>query len=214
MKTNKIIGLLALTISATFSQAETWDNTARLIEQLKEGGLVVYIRHAQTEKDYADQITADPNNCSTQRVLSEAGWNDAIRIGKAFEFYGIPANNVKTSEYCRAWKTASLAFGEYDKKPRLNFLPFEDYTQDQVNVMKRRVTPMLSKYVKKGKNRVIVAHDDPFEAATGIYPEPQGSAYIVKPKGKGKFEVLGCISPEGWSKTPTGPSQPCSFPAK
>ena len=38
--------------------------------------------------------------------------------------------------------------------------------------MKKRVVPFLSTQPEKGKNTVIVAHDDPFEAATGIYPDP------------------------------------------
>ena len=41
-------------------------------------------------------------------------------------------------------------------------------------------------------------HDDPFEASTGIYPEPQGVCYVVKPLGEKKFEILGSITPEQW----------------
>ncbi|MCL2924237.1 MAG: hypothetical protein MGF17_06310, partial [Trichodesmium sp. MAG_R04] len=44
-----------------------------LLNALKQGGYVIYFRHAQTEKDYADQVTAVMGNCSTQRVLSEVG---------------------------------------------------------------------------------------------------------------------------------------------
>ena len=42
-----------------------------LIKMMQEGGFVIYIRHASTEKDYADQVKADVNDGSTQRVLSE-----------------------------------------------------------------------------------------------------------------------------------------------
>ena len=45
---------------------------------------------------------------------------------------------------------------------------------------------------------MIVGHDDPFEAATGIYPEPQGVAYVLRPDGAGGFEVLGHIDPDAW----------------
>jgi hypothetical protein len=64
--------------------------------------------------------------------------------------------------------------------------------------MKKRVLPYLSqKHGKKG-NLVIVAHDDPFEAATGIYPEPMGICYVIQPLGLGKFKILGYITPENW----------------
>lgn len=39
---------------------------AELLSELQNGGYVVYFRHAQTEKDYADQVTANVKNCSTQ----------------------------------------------------------------------------------------------------------------------------------------------------
>lgn len=179
--------------------AEGQHTTSELIEMLKEGGLVVYIRHASTESDYADQVTADPNDGSTQRVLSQKGWNEAILIGNAFRFYNIPVGKVVTSQYFRAWQTAYLAFGKYKKKARLNFLPYEDYTPKQVKKMQRRTMPFVSRQVRPGVNRVIVAHDDPFEAVSGIYPEPQGVAYVLKPKSGAGFEVLGHIPPDGWS---------------
>jgi hypothetical protein len=47
-------------------------------------------------------------------------------------------------------------------------------------------------------NTVIVGHDDPFEAATGIYPEPMGVAQIIRPQPDGSFSVLGEIPPAAW----------------
>ena len=66
--------------------------------------------------------------------------------------------------------------------------------------MKARLTPMLADVPKQGKNTAIVGHDDLFEAATGIYPDPQGMAYIIKPDGKGGFELIANILPEEWGK--------------
>ena len=58
--------------------------------------------------------------------------------------------------------------------------------------------PFLSKKHDLGGNLVIVAHDDPFEATTGIYPEPMGVCYVVKPLGDAKLEILGFIPPSAW----------------
>ncbi len=172
---------------------------AELLSALKEGGYVIYFRHAQTEKDYADQVTADVNNCSTQRTLSESGWQDAETIGSAFQAKEIPVGMVISSQYCRAWQTAKLAFGKYEKNPALNFLPFEDYTDAQVEQMKANVMPLLTATPDTGTNTIIVGHDDIFESATGIYPDPQGMAYVVKPDGQGAFEVIANLIPEEWS---------------
>lgn len=169
-----------------------------LIKKMQEGGLVLYFRHASTETDYADQVNADVNDGSTQRVLSEKGWHEAIHIGRAIKFHKIPVMKVLTSEYFRAWQTAWLAFGEYEKNKDFNFLPYEDYTDAQVALMKKRITPYLSTKLNSKGNLVIVAHDDPFESATGIYPEPMGICYVLEPLGEKKFKILGFFTPEGW----------------
>jgi phosphohistidine phosphatase SixA len=175
---------------------------AELLSALKKGGNIIYFRHAQTTKDYADQ--ADPNldlnNCETQRKLSDVGEKQAKDIGAAFTAKGIPVGDVITSDYCRAWKTADLAFGRYQKNSKLNFLPFEDYTDAQMKEMKSNVMPLLTKVPASGKNTVIVGHDDIFEAATGIYPDPQGIAYIVKPDSKGSFKIVANLLPDEWMK--------------
>ncbi|NJL84627.1 MAG: histidine phosphatase family protein [Chloroflexaceae bacterium] len=175
---------------------------AELLSDLKKGGYIIYFRHAQTTEDYADQ--ADPNldleNCETQRKLSDVGEKQAKDIGAAFTAKSIPVGDVITSDYCRAWKTADLAFGQYQKNSKLNFLPFEDYTDTQVEEMKNNVMPLLTAVPISGNNTVIVGHDDIFEAATGIYPDPQGMAYVLKPDGKGGFKIVANLLPDEWMK--------------
>lgn len=168
-----------------------------LLAGLKTGGYVIYVRHAQTEKDYADQVAATLGDCSTQRTLSEKGWAQAREIGAAIAKLGIPVGRVISSEYCRAWQTADLAFGHYEKNNALNFEPAESYTDSQLQAMKTRVTPLLTAIPDPGTNVVLVGHDDPFEAATGIYPEPQGVAYVLQPNGN-SFTILARIPADGW----------------
>lgn len=173
-------------------------------KMLSEGGYVIYIRHASTEKDYADQLTADVNNCSTQRTLSEKGWDEATLMGSSFDVLKIPVGSIYSSEYCRAWQTARIAFGQSVKLPALNFEKGEEYTEAQTEAMRNNVEPLLSQVPLSGSNTVIVGHDDPFEAATGIYPEPQGVAYIVKPLDEGKFKIVGAIKPTDWPNLVAG----------
>ncbi len=169
-----------------------------LIAALQEGGHVIYLRHAQTERDYADQVETVLGDCGTQRVLSAAGWAQAKSIGDAITALEIPVGDVISSEYCRAWQTADLAFGRFEMTDKLNFAPAEDYTDADIAMMRDGVTPLISQMPEAG-NLVIVGHDDPFEAATGIYPEPQGVAYVIAPDGNGGFEVMGRIGPDDWA---------------
>ncbi len=175
-------------------------NGSDLLSALQSGGHVVFFRHAQTEQDYADQ--ADPNldlnDCSTQRSLSEEGWQDAVQIGFAFEFLNIPVGAVYSSEYCRAWQTADLAFGRYIKQSGLNFYPSEEYTDAQFAQMRAGIEPLATAVPPVGTNTVIVGHDDVFEALTGYYPEPQGIGFILTPDGQGGFVLQASILPEEW----------------
>ena len=154
---------LAVSILPFQSQAMEEATPEVLIQAMQEGGVVIFIRHTSTETDYADQVSADPLNCATQRTLSEAGWQDAIKIGESFAYFDIPVDEVISSQYCRAWQTASLAFGTYEKNPALNFEPAEEYTDAQIATMRDGVMGLMLLDLADGENRILVGHDDPFE---------------------------------------------------
>ena len=179
----------------------------QLLNDLRRGGYVVYVRHAKTFKDWGDQVSPQLNlaDCSTQRRLSAEGKQQAREIGRGVKAAGIPVGQVFSSEYCRAYNTADLAFGKYKKHSNLNFLPCVDCTAEDYSEYGRRVSPLLSSVPASGTNTFLVGHDDPFQGVTmgvvppdGIYPDPMGVAYVVKPMGNGKFELLAKILPTQW----------------
>jgi hypothetical protein len=45
---------------------------------------------------------------------------------------------------------------------------------------------------------VLFGHDDPFEAATGLYPEPMGVTVMLRPDGRGVFQLLADLRLEEW----------------
>lgn len=187
-------------------------NETELKTELLKGGHIIYFRHTQTDTDYADQ--ADPKfvlgDCETQRKLSKKGIADAKYIGASFSEQGIPVGDVTASEYCRAWQGADLAFGRHVKDNRLNFLPFEEYTEAQVEEMKTNVMPLLTAVPQTGKNTVIFGHDDIFEAATGIYVAPQGTAYVLTPDGKGSFVIQAKVNLSRWGQLGNGATEEVS----
>ena len=90
-----------------------------LFNQLKEGGKLIFIRHA-----YAPG-SGDPDNfnlydCSTQRNLSEEGKNQAELIGKFFRDNKIEIDKVLSSEWCRCKETAKIAFKNFSTNSFLN----------------------------------------------------------------------------------------------
>ena len=87
-----------------------------------------------------------------------------------------------------------------DIQRRLNFLACEECSDLQSATYALRVRPLLSTIPPDGTNTVLVGHDDPFEAATGIYPEPMGVTYIIQPQGSEKFEVKAFINPDDWQQ--------------
>ena len=177
-------------------------------EALRGGGHVVYLRHAKTVKDWGDQVSPDLNlaDCSTQRRLSTEGKADAKQIGEGIKAAGIPVGDVISSDYCRAYNTADLAFGTYTKNSNLNFLPCVECTPEDYKEYAARVAPLLSAKPEAGKNTFLVGHDDPFQGVTmpvipenGIYPAPMGVAYVAKPLGDGKFDLVAKILPDQWA---------------
>jgi hypothetical protein len=50
-----------------------------------------------------------------------------------------------------------------------------------------------------GSNVVVMAHDDNLTAAGGPLLEVQGEAAIIKPDGKGSFEIVARLKPDQWT---------------
>ena len=104
MKKLQIKAVLVLISLASLGSAEPTQTgnflpKENLIKRMQKGGVILYFRHASTEKDYADQINAKVNDGSTQRVLSEKGWHEAVHIGRAirYVFFKHRVIDIKTS---------------------------------------------------------------------------------------------------------------------
>ena len=95
------------------------DLNKKLINQLKDGEKLIFIRHA-----YAPG-SGDPNNfnlnaCLTQRNLNNDGRKQAKHIGEFFIKNEIQIEMVLSSEWCRCKETAKIAFNEFSTNNFLN----------------------------------------------------------------------------------------------
>lgn len=165
---------------------------------LKKGGYIIYFRHFETGKDTPDQVKADVVKCTTQRNLNAKGFVDAQRIGFLFEENAIPVSKVYSSPFCRAWQSAAVAFRNYQVVDGLKLPPAKDYTEGQKAEMAKALKPLLAASPDAGTNTVIMAHDDNLPAAGGPELKAQGDAVIIKPDGKGSFEVVAEVKIGKW----------------
>ena len=115
MKLIKFLLIIFITINSPIKA----DSKQNLINELKQGGKLIFIRHAY------DPGGGDPNNfeindCKTQRNLSDTGREQANKIGYFFRSNNIPINKVYSSEWCRCKETALIAFNKFETKFFLN----------------------------------------------------------------------------------------------
>src|SRR5215471_1783722 len=73
---------------------------------LRAGGQVIMLRHAGTIGMFGDFFGFRVEDCSTQRNLTEAGREQARKIGEAFRAREIPIARVLSSPWCRCLDTA------------------------------------------------------------------------------------------------------------
>ena len=90
-----------------------------LINQLEDGGKLIFIRHAYAPGN-GDPAGFNLNDCSTQRNLSDDGRKQAQRIGEFFTKNKIEIDKVLSSEWCRCKETAKIAFKNYSTSSFLN----------------------------------------------------------------------------------------------
>ena len=108
-----------LIISISLTNGIKADSNKEILNDLKKGGNIIFIRHAYAPGG-GDPINFDIKDCSTQRNLSNSGKEQSKRIGVFFERNQIPIDQVLSSEWCRCKETAEIAFNKFQTKNFLN----------------------------------------------------------------------------------------------
>jgi broad specificity phosphatase PhoE len=131
------------------------DSNQNVINELKRGGNIIFIRHAYAPGG-GDPKNFDINDCKTQRNLSNSGRDQAKKIGSYFKKNNIPIGKVYSSEWCRCKETASIAFNDFETKSFLNSFFSSQFAKNKDRQMKK-----LKKFINnwnKNKNLVFVTH--------------------------------------------------------
>lgn len=171
-----------------------------LMEALRSGGYTILFRHAATVEFKPDPSLFDPDDCTTQRNLSEEGRSQAERIGQSITKLGIQVDRVLSSPYCRCMDTGTLAFGD-EKVETSSVLLVGDSRpgagrQDPGIAIRK----LLDTAPESGKNTVFIAHSVTLLYAFGLTSKPEGIAHVFRPTGLGlaRPEYVGMVKPEEW----------------
>jgi phosphohistidine phosphatase SixA len=169
---------LGTSISPRAEEVGTWKN-------LTEPRTHILMRHAEAPG------TGDPAGfkrgvCATQRNLSEAGREQARRIGRAIKERGFTVDRILTSQWCRAAETASLlGLGAVEVDPALNsFFDERENSRRQSAEVLRRLTDLDG----RSEKAVLVTHQVNITALTNVFPA-SGEMIVVRVSGSG-LEVL------------------------
>ena len=163
---------------------------AALVSRLREGGYVLYLRHASTDFGQDDSRMTSFEDCTSQRNLTDRGREEARAIGKHVKRLGIPIGEVLASPYCRTMETARLAFGKATATNDVRGGPVDANRYEPLR-------KLLSSPVPKGSNRVISSHGNPFIALAGPPYLAEGEIAVVKPEGE-RFSVVARIRLSDW----------------
>ncbi len=110
---------LILIFSVLFFQLNYSFANDKVIESLKEGDKLIFIRHALAPGN-GDPENFELQNCSTQRNLNEIGIQQSKKIGLIFKKNEIKIDNIYSSEWCRCKDTAKYAFDDFETFDALN----------------------------------------------------------------------------------------------
>ena len=126
-----------------------------LINDLKKGEKIVFIRHA-IAPGIGDPDNFKLNDCSTQRNLDFQGIEQSKKIGLFFSKNNISIDKVLSSEWCRCKDTAKFAFKDFKTFNALNsfFSPkFQKNKEKQMQDLLKYLNDWKSK-----KNLILVTH--------------------------------------------------------
>jgi phosphohistidine phosphatase SixA len=148
---------------------------AQLLREMRQGGVAVLMRHAQTTPGVGDPPGWTLADCPSQRNLDDTGIAHAKRIGQWFAQHQLRPTRVRNSPWCRTRDTARLAFERHDDWPALANI-FEDRSGADAQAAEvRRFVAAL----KPGEWAVLVSHGSTIFHITQVSLAP-GEAVLVR----------------------------------
>ena len=187
-----------------------------LIKALKEGGYILYIRHAMKTDtgirkalDLVYGVTKTkfkPVGMPEGLCLNEEGEVASWLLGKVINHLEIPIGEVIASPICRCVQTAEIAFGRVDNT-NVNLVYDKLWVNlDSILVNEGKKNLFLST-ISSGKNKVIVAHKELVIKSLNVDIEIEESATAIFKIVDGKAHLVSIMTLFDWSKLMKAESQ-------
>ena len=170
-----------------------------LLNALRRGGYVIYVRHTSTDFGQNDEGMTSYEDCAKQRNLTDQGRAEARAIGAAIAKLQIPIGEVLASPFCRTRETARLIFGRETPSLAVRGGPAATENADRYSDLRK----LLSTPVPRGVNLAIASHGNPFRAVAGTPYLAEGEAAVIEPRGKDGFRIVARITKDGWNALAT-----------
>ena len=175
------IAMISLSLSI---QGNVTASEISALNTLKSGNHFAIMRHA-IAPGFGDPSNFELRNCTTQRNLSQEGFDQAKRISERFKENGISEARVYTSQWCRCIDTAStLELGVPEELAAMNSF----FATPEREAMQ---TESLKAWLIKQdltKPLVLVTHQVNMTALTGAYPA-SGEIFIIERTASGEFII-------------------------
>jgi broad specificity phosphatase PhoE len=158
-----------------------------LVDALRKGGLVLYVRHAQQG---GLQEEAPP---CTARNLVAAGEAQAKALGEALHRLAIPIGTVRSSPYCRAIETTRLlGFGDpqIDAGLRLGAPDTPEIHAARAKVLAQAPAP--------GSNTLLVSHGHASALEAERMQLDLAEVIVYRPDGRGGAEPIARMRLQDW----------------
>ena len=192
-------GLLAVLPVASLAQPAGDDKA--LATGLRAGGHVILVRHGATFPDQADTDPLHPENIAAQRNLNDNGKALAKSFGEALRQAGVPVGKVYTSNFNRAYETATLAgFTDIEKTADIT----EGGLVVSPNEKSRRAKAfreLLGTAPTPGTNTVLITHKPNIIDALGKdwFQVKEGEASIFRPEN-GRYVLVARVQMADWPR--------------
>lgn len=184
-----VLAFALLSIAPALTQAQG-PSGFDLVDTLRDGGLVIAMRHASSPRTEPEPSAARPDNTNRERELDDAGRASATAMGEALRQLDIPVGAILSSPTFRAVETVEhLGLGEAE-------------TFAQLNSRGRDTAWLLDKVAtvpSSGTNTIIVTHAPNLGDAFGDEAAAMGDgeALILRPDGE-RATVIARVAIEDW----------------
>ena len=186
----------------------TSENDKYWVNKLKEGGYIIYMRHAERNK-WLDTAVYDAAETSNSRrgeneyfadfvCLNKKGKIQAKMINEFIIKHGMKVNTVISSPSCRARQTAEIGFNKLDEENKV--LVYDSVFHEDKNVWQKKLREFFDELIiEDNSNVVITAHgsvifrplfDNKDELVEAELPSKieQGGFYVIS-KNNGELNL-------------------------